>query len=125
MGRREHRSADDLNERDSKAVERELKVFLAITEDLLTSDFRRLGLRYRCPTIVLSDKGTISRSGMSVAGVGPTYFFREHAIYIEPTFYADQLNHLIPDVRKATLAYNVFHEVGHHVKIYEAKTPCR
>ncbi len=116
MSRREFTSRDDLNERDSKAVERELGVFLAITEDVLTSDFKRLGLRYRCPTIVLSDKTTTSKSGVSVSEVGPTYFFREHTIYIEPTFYFDQIRRLMPDIRKATLAYNVFHEVGHHVQ---------
>ena len=116
MSKKEHLNRDDLDERNTESVIRELKVFLAITEDILSSDFKRLGVQYQYPKIAIADKHTLSKSFEQVARGGPGYYVDEQTIYIEPEFYTETLKMMVPDVRKATIAYNVFHEVGHHVQ---------
>ncbi len=108
---------DDLDEYNAEHVVTELKRALAVTEDIFNNDFFRVtGVRYRPVKLVIADENTRSLQGWDVSIGGPAYYRDEEKIYFNPSFFSSCLRRVLPEVRKATLYYNVFHEVGHHVQ---------
>ncbi len=91
------------------------KQILAGTEDVWTEQFRRLGLEYEPPRMVLYSGTTTSGCGTAQASMGPFYCSADRALYIDLSFFSQMRQTLGADGDFA-YAYVIAHEVGHHVQ---------
>lgn len=90
-------------------------VVLADTEDTWNEIFRRSGLDYREPTLVLFTDAVQSACGFAQAAMGPFYCPMDQKLYIDLSFYSD-LQDRFQAPGDFAQAYVIAHEVGHHVQ---------
>ena len=101
------------------AEENELAQFVPVvlveTEDVWTELFRREGLNYHYPKLVLYSGSVQSACGFSGAASGPFYCPSDYKLYIDLSFY-DELQRRFKAPGDFAMAYVIAHEVGHHVQ---------
>ena len=90
-------------------------VVLADTEDIWNTEFRRLGLEYAAPELVIYRERFPTGCGMGDARMGPFYCPADRKIYIDLGFY-DALESQFDAPGDFAQAYVIAHEVGHHVQ---------
>lgn len=106
-------------ERRGPAPDDESKKFtsavLGSTEDAWNEIFRKNGLDYREPTLVLFDGQVRSACGFSSSATGPFYCPADEKLYLDTSFFRELKNEFRSPGDFAQ-AYVIAHEVGHHVQ---------
>ena len=92
-----------------------VSVVLADTESTWHLEFKKLGLTYQEPKLVLFRNSVSSACGYAQSAMGPFYCPGDHKLYIDLAFYEDMKNKLGAPGDFAQ-AYVIAHEVGHHVQ---------
>lgn len=88
---------------------------LAQTEDTWTEIFRREGLTYQDPQLVLFDGSVASACGMAASATGPFYCPGDRKVYLDLSFF-NELEQRFGASGDFADAYVIAHEVGHHVQ---------
>lgn len=88
---------------------------LAGTEDVWTKEFRKMGLTYEPPRLVLFTGSVQSGCGGATSSSGPFYCSADQSVYIDLSFFTQMKKQLGADGDFA-YAYVIAHEVGHHVQ---------
>jgi len=112
-------SSQNNSEYQPTAEEQELAQFtsvvLAETENVWSELFRKEGLSYEYPKLVLYTNSVQSACGVSGSSTGPFYCPGDKKVYIDLSFFFE-----LRDRFKApgdfAMAYVIAHEVGHHVQ---------
>lgn len=91
------------------------KQILAGTEDVWTEEFKKMGLSYRAPKMVLFTGAVNSGCGSQTSAVGPFYCSADETVYIDLSFF-DQMEKQMKAGGDFAYAYVIAHEVGHHVQ---------
>lgn len=91
------------------------KKILAGTEDVWTEEFKKMGLTYRPPKMVLYTGSVQSACGSASSAVGPFYCSGDETLYIDLSFF-DQMEKQMSAGGDFAYAYVIAHEVGHHVQ---------
>lgn len=101
------------------AQDAELEAFtskiLAGTEDVWSAEFKKMGLEYEPPTLVLFNGSVQSGCGGATSQVGPFYCSADNCVYIDLSFFKEMRQSLGADGDFA-YAYVIAHEVGHRVQ---------
>ncbi len=92
-----------------------VKVVLADTEDVWTSEFARHGKRYELPAMKVYRGRVGTACGTGSAAMGPFYCPGDRKVYIDLSFY-DELARTFQSPGDFAQAYVIAHEVGHHVQ---------
>lgn len=92
-----------------------VSVVLADTEDVWSDVFKKNGLTYEEPTLVLFTNSVATGCGNATSAVGPFYCPGDQKLYIDLSFYQELKNQFNAPGDFA-MAYVVAHEVGHHVQ---------
>jgi uncharacterized protein len=92
-----------------------VSVVLADTEDVWSDEFKKQGLQYENPKLVLYRDNVQSACGSASSAVGPFYCPGDHKLYIDLSFY-EELKQRFQAPGDFAMAYVVAHEVGHHVQ---------
>ncbi len=92
-----------------------VSVVLAETEEVWSELFRREGLRYSYPNLVLYTGSVQSACGFASAATGPFYCPGDQKVYIDLSF-CDELQKRFQAPGDFAVAYVIAHEVGHHVQ---------
>lgn len=92
-----------------------VSVVLADTEDVWSSQFKKKGLTYEEPKLVLYRDSVQSACGNASSAVGPFYCPGDHKLYIDLSFY-EELKQRFQAPGDFAMAYVIAHEVGHHVQ---------
>lgn len=100
---------------EEEALARFSKQILAGTEDVWTAEFRRLGLEYEPPTLVLFTGSVQSACGGASASSGPFYCSGDKSVYIDLSFFST-MRQQFGSAGDFAYAYVIAHEVGHHVQ---------
>ncbi len=99
--------------------EEQLKTFalqiLASTEDVWTSEFKKMGRTYRAPKLILFHGSVQSGCGGATAQTGPFYCSADECVYLDLDFFNEMPKSLGAGGDFA-YAYVIAHEVGHHVQ---------
>lgn len=88
---------------------------LAETEDAWSDIFRKKGMQYIAPGLVLFRTAVRSACGTTTSAVGPFYCPNDRKIYLDETFF-DQLAKQLGAPGEFAQAYVIAHEVGHHIQ---------
>ena len=88
---------------------------LAGTEDVWNEQFRKMGLQYREPKMVLYTGSVTSGCGNATSAVGPFYCSADQTIYLDLSFF-QQMEKEMGAGGDFACAYVIAHEVGHHVQ---------
>ncbi len=88
---------------------------LAGTEDVWTKEFKKMGLTYEPPRLVLFTGSVQSGCGGASSSMGPFYCSADQCVYIDLSFFTQMKQQLGADGDFA-YAYVIAHEVGHHVQ---------
>ena len=91
------------------------KQILAGTEDVWSSEFRRLGRTYEAPKLVIFSGSVQSGCGGATSSTGPFYCSADQTVYIDLSFFTQMKRNIGADGDFA-YAYVISHEVGHHVQ---------
>jgi hypothetical protein len=102
------------NPREEK-MKKDVSVILATTEDAWRETFRRSGVRYQEPKLVLYRGQTPTACGMGSAAAGPFYCPGDQKLYLDFQFF-DELEKEFKAGGDFAQAYVIAHEVGHHVQ---------
>ena len=101
------------------AQEEEFKTFalqiLASTEDVWTAEFKRHGLTYRAPKLILFHGAVPSACGGATSSAGPFYCSADEQVYLDLDFF-NEMSRSIGAAGDFACAYVIAHEVGHHVQ---------
>lgn len=101
------------------AEEEELATFtkkiLASTEDVWSTQFKKMGMQYVPPKLVMFTDQVQSGCGNATSSVGPFYCSADQTVYIDLSFFMSMKQTLGADGDFA-YAYVIAHEVGHHVQ---------
>ncbi|WP_419882531.1 neutral zinc metallopeptidase [Peribacillus sp. B-H-3] len=104
---------------EESAQEKELSQFVSVvladTEDVWTDVFKKEGLTYKKPTLVLYSGSVDSACGTAGSAVGPFYCPGDQKLYIDLSFY-EELKQKFKAPGDFAMAYVIAHEVGHHVQ---------
>ncbi|MED4203677.1 neutral zinc metallopeptidase [Neobacillus mesonae] len=104
---------------EETAQEKELKDFVSVvladTEDVWSEIFKKKGLEYENPKLVLYSGSVQSACGSASSAVGPFYCPGDHKLYIDLSFY-QELKDQFQAPGDFAMAYVIAHEVGHHVQ---------
>jgi uncharacterized protein len=92
-----------------------VKVVMADTEDVWTSEFQRVGKNYALPNLVVYRGQVRTACGVGSAEMGPFYCSGDQKIYIDLSFY-DELAQTFQSPGDFAQAYVIAHEVGHHIQ---------
>lgn len=99
--------------------EEELATFasqvLAGTEDVWTAEFKKMGLEYEPPKLVLFTGSVQSGCGGATSSTGPFYCSADQTVYIDLSFF-EQMETQMNAGGDFAYAYVIAHEVGHHVQ---------
>jgi predicted metalloprotease len=99
--------------------EEELATFasqvLAGTEDVWTAEFKKMGLEYEPPKLVLFTGSVQSGCGGATSSTGPFYCSADQTVYIDLSFF-EQMETQMEAGGDFAYAYVIAHEVGHHVQ---------
>lgn len=100
---------------EEKELAQFVSVVLGDTERVWSEEFRKQGLEYKDPTLVLYTDSVDSACGTAGSSVGPFYCPGDMKLYIDLSFYQE-----LQDEYQApgdfAMAYVIAHEVGHHVQ---------
>lgn len=88
---------------------------LAGTEDVWTDIFRKNGLTYTPPKLVIFNGSVQSGCGGATSQSGPFYCSADQSVYLDLSFFKSMKQQLGADGDFAW-AYVIAHEVGHHVQ---------
>lgn len=106
-------------QRDTNASPDDNKAFasavLKSTEDTWNGIFRKNGLQYREPKLVLFTNQVSSACGYASAAMGPFYCPGDQKLYLDFAFF-DELKREFKAPGDFAQAYVIAHEVGHHVQ---------
>lgn len=91
------------------------KQILASTEDIWTEVFKKMGRKYKAPTMVLYTGSVQTGCGNGSASMGPFYCSADQCLYIDLSFFSSMKKQLGASGDFA-YAYVIAHEVGHHVE---------
>lgn len=91
------------------------RTILAATEDVWTDIFRKNGMQYQPPRMVMFSGATQSDCGGASSATGPFYCPLDKTVYIDLSFFNQMKNQLHAGGDLA-YAYVIAHEVGHHVQ---------
>lgn len=101
------------------AQEQEFEVFarqiLASTEDVWTEVFKKAGMTYQLPKLVLFKGKVQSGCGSATSSVGPFYCSADQCLYLDLDFFNEMEKELGAKGDFAQ-AYVIAHEVGHHIQ---------
>ncbi len=100
---------------EEEALAKFSKQILAGTEDVWTAEFRRLGLTYEPPTLVLFTNSVQSACGGATSASGPFYCSGDKSVYIDLSFFST-MKKQFGSAGDFAYAYVIAHEVGHHVQ---------
>jgi uncharacterized protein len=100
---------------EEEEQKRFVSVVLGSTEDVWTDIFRREGLQYREPKLVLFTDRVQSACGIAGAAVGPFYCPGDQKVYIDLAFYRE-LKEKFSAPGDFAQAYVIAHEIGHHIQ---------
>ncbi|WP_423801170.1 KPN_02809 family neutral zinc metallopeptidase [Neobacillus sp. SAB-20_R2A] len=104
---------------EESAKEKEQKEFVSVvladTEDVWTAEFKKKGMEYENPKLVLYRDNVQSACGLTSSAVGPFYCPGDHKLYIDLSFY-EELKQKFQAPGDFAMAYVIAHEVGHHVQ---------
>jgi hypothetical protein len=100
---------------EEKRLGEMVSVVLADTEDVWKEQFRRNGMRYEEPKLVLFSGQVDTACGGASAAVGPFYCPGDRNVYIDLSFYAE-LARRFGAPGDFAQAYVIAHEVGHHIQ---------
>jgi len=92
-----------------------VSVVLADTEDVWSEEFKKRGMTYENPKLVLYTNSVQSACGSASSAVGPFYCPGDHKLYIDLSFY-QELKDKFQAPGDFAMAYVIAHEVGHHVQ---------
>jgi uncharacterized protein len=92
-----------------------VSVVLADTEDVWSAEFKKRGMVYENPKLVLFRDSVQSACGAANSAVGPFYCPGDHKLYIDLSFY-QELKQRFQAPGDFAMAYVIAHEVGHHVQ---------
>src|SRR5690606_32565934 len=92
-----------------------VKVVLADTEDVFSSEFGRHGRRYEFLKLIIYRGRVGTGCGTGSAASGPFYCPADQNVYIDLSFY-DELARTFQAPGDFAQAYVIAHEVGHHVQ---------
>ena len=88
---------------------------LYTTERVWGEYFRKNGLTYREPTLVLYRGATSTACGTGQSIMGPFYCPVDERIYLDLSFYND-MKYKLKAAGDFAFAYVIAHEVGHHIQ---------
>ena len=88
---------------------------LAQTEDVWKKIFKKHGLRYKEPKLVLFRGGVNSGCGYASSQTGPFYCSADEKVYLDLGFF-DELSRNYNASGDFAQAYVIAHEIGHHVQ---------
>lgn len=91
------------------------KQILAGTEDVWTQEFKKMGLTYRPPKMVIFAGAVSSGCGSATSDSGPFYCSADQTVYLDLEFFKSMKKQIGADGDFA-YAYVIAHEVGHHVQ---------
>ena len=91
------------------------KQILAGTEDVWTEIFKKSGLKYEAPRLVLYNDYVQTSTGTASASTGPFYSSADQTVYLDLSFFSSMKKQIGADGDFA-YAYVIAHEVGHHVQ---------
>ena len=97
------------------SLTRFMSVVLADTEEIWADVFRKNGMTYREPKLVVFNGSTPSTCGYASSATGPFYCPADETIYMDISFY-EEMKRNYNAKGEFALAYVVAHEVGHHVQ---------
>lgn len=100
---------------EEEALAKFSKQILAGTEDVWTAEFRRMGLEYEPPTLVLFTGNVQSACGGATSSTGPFYCSADRSVYIDLSFFST-MKQQFGSAGDFAYAYVIAHEVGHHVQ---------
>ena len=92
-----------------------VKVVLGSTEDVWNDVFRKNGLQYREPKLVLFTGQVSSACGYASSAMGPFYCPGDQKLYLDFAFFRE-LQREFKAPGDFAQAYVIAHEVGHHVQ---------
>ena len=99
--------------------EEQLQIFaeqiLASTEDVWSSQFKKMGRTYTPPKLVLFHSSVQSGCGSASSSMGPFYCSADQCVYLDLDFFNEMPKSLGAGGDFA-YAYVIAHEVGHHVE---------
>jgi predicted metalloprotease len=98
-----------------KEVSQFVSVVLADTEKVWADVFRKEGMEYKNPVLVLYSGTVQSACGSASSAVGPFYCPGDYKLYIDLSFY-QELQNKFQAPGDFAMAYVIAHEVGHHVQ---------
>ena len=105
--------------KDYSQVDVELMTFckqiLAGTEDVWTAEFKKMGMTYRPPKMVIFSDAVNSGCGNATSAAGPFYCSADQTVYLDLEFFKSMKSQIGADGDFA-YAYVIAHEVGHHVQ---------
>lgn len=108
-----------VQEQDYSEVDVELMTFckqiLAGTEDVWTQEFKKMGLTYQPPKMVIFAGAVSSGCGSATSDSGPFYCSADQTVYLDLEFFKSMKDQIGADGDFA-YAYVIAHEVGHHVQ---------
>ena len=101
------------------AEEEELATFtkkiLASTEDVWSTQFKKMGMQYVPPKLVMFTDQVQSGCGNATSSVGPFYCSADQTVYIDLSFFSS-MKKQFGTAGDFAYAYVIAHEVGHHVQ---------
>ena len=100
---------------EEEALAKFSRQILAGTEDVWTAEFRRMGLEYEPPTLVLFTGSVQSACGGASSSSGPFYCSGDKSVYIDLSFFST-MKQEFGAAGDFAYAYVIAHEVGHHVQ---------
>ncbi|MDH3493629.1 MAG: zinc metallopeptidase [Acidobacteriota bacterium] len=92
-----------------------VSVVLGSTEDVWNDVFRKSGIRYKEPKLVLFTGQVRSACGFADAAMGPFYCPGDQKLYLDFAFFGE-LEREFKAPGDFAQAYVIAHEVGHHVQ---------
>lgn len=119
LGDSQHMTGGDAQSYEQTAEEQELASFVSVvlaeTESVWTKLFRKQGIEYSYPKLVLFTQSVESACGVAGSSTGPFYCPGDQKVYIDLSF-CDELQKRFKAPGDFALAYVIAHEVGHHVQ---------
>ena len=91
------------------------KQILAGTEDVWTQEFKKMGMTYQPPKMVVFSGAVRSGCGSATSDSGPFYCSADQTVYLDLEFFKSMKDEIGADGDFA-YAYVIAHEVGHHVQ---------
>ncbi|MFC0186778.1 neutral zinc metallopeptidase [Fictibacillus aquaticus] len=115
MGPEQNNSGTYEESAEEKELSQFVSVVLADTEKVWAEQFKKEGMTYKEPTLVLYTDSVQSACGTAGSSVGPFYCPGDQKLYIDLSFY-DELQREFKAPGDFAMAYVIAHEVGHHVQ---------